>query len=365
MGARLDTPILTFPFIEGEGIGRLSQMPAWFCDNVRMTTVGELGETALIERITERVRRAGLPDDAAARAVVGVGDDAAAWRVDGVQAATTDTMVEGVHFRAATASWQDVGWKAWASNVSDIAAMGGAPVAGLVTLGLPADLDARAVDALYDGMLEACAVYGTALAGGDIVGSPVAFVSVAMTGLCRAAPLTRSAARPGDALAVTGPLGASRGGLLLLESGEPLSTPARQALALAHRRPSARTDAVAALLRSGVRCAMDLSDGLAADLPKLAKASGVAAQVNAARVPVHDALRSEFCADALRLALCGGEDYELLFAGPPDAVRDAVAEIDGSAVIGVFTDGQAGSVAFVGSDGEPLPFSVEGWEHLR
>ena len=178
--------------------GKTASSACSFCDNAPMTTVGDLGETALIERITERVRRASPLQTMGGRIITGIGDDAAVWRVGGVQAATTDTMVEGVHFRSSTMSWADVGWKAWASNVSDIAAMGGVPVAGLVTLGLPAELDVSDIDALYDGMLEACASYGTELMGGDIVGSPVAFVTVAMTGVCSATPLTRSAARPGD-----------------------------------------------------------------------------------------------------------------------------------------------------------------------
>ena len=330
-----------------------------------MTTVGELGETALIERITERVRRGSPLQGLGGRVITGIGDDAAAWRVGGIQAATTDTMVEGVHFRTSTTSWADVGWKAWVSNVSDIAAMGGTPFAGLVTLGLPPELEVSDVDALYDGMLEACAVYGTELMGGDIVGSPVPFVTIAMTGVCSATPLTRSAARPGDALAVTGPLGASRGGLMLLENGVALDTPAREALALAHRRPAARTDAGAMLSRVGVRCAMDLSDGLAADLPKLAKASGVAARIEVEQVPVADALRSEFRPDALRLALGGGEDYELLFAGPADIVGSAVADIPGSTVIGDVVAGAPGAVTLFAGHGEPLSFGVDGWEHLR
>lgn len=324
-----------------------------------------MGETALIERITERVRRVSPLQTLGGRIITGIGDDAAVWRVGGVQAATTDTMVEGVHFRASTASWADVGWKAWVSNVSDIAAMGGVPVTGLVTLGLPPDLDVSSVDDLYDGMLEACTSYGTELMGGDITGSPVAFVTVAMTGVCSTTPLTRSSAKPGDALAVTGPLGGSRGGLLLLERGVALDTPARQALALAHRRPAARTDASAVLKRLGVRCAMDLSDGLASDLPKLVKASGVAVEVDVGQVPVAHALRSEFRPEALRLALSGGEDYELLFAGPPDVVDAAIAEIPGSAVIGGIMEGQAGTVSYVAGPGKPISYTVEGWEHLR
>lgn len=330
-----------------------------------MATVGGMGESALIERLAERVRRAGVNAPDGMEVVLGIGDDAAAWRTAGTEAATTDTMVEGVHFRRTTSSWSDVGWKSWTSNVSDMAAMGARPLAGLVALGLPGDLPMAAVDALYDGMLEACARYGTALLGGDVVESPVVFVTVAMVGCCEGAPFTRSAVRVGDAIAVTGPLGAARGGLRLLEEAQAIETPAREALASAHRRPAARTDAAPVLRRHGVRCAMDLSDGLAADLPKLAKASGVGARVEVAHVPVASALRSEFGGEALELALAGGEEYELLFAGAPSIVRACVEELPGSAVIGEAAAGSAGAVEFVDSRGERVDLDVSGWEHLR
>ena len=110
---------------------------------------------------------------------------------------------------------------------------------------------------------------------------------------------------------------------------------------------------------------MDLSDGLAADLPKLAKASGVSARVEVDHVPAADALRSEFRPDAMRLALGGGEDYELLFTGPSDLVQATVSEVPGSAVIGEITDGRAGEVSFVAGRGERVSIDIEGWEHLR
>ena len=329
-----------------------------------MQTVGSIGETALIERLAARVRSAGLAQPSGAQVVLGIGDDAAAWRMDGIEASSIDTMVEGVHFRTATASWADIGWKAWVSNVSDMAAMGAEPVAGLIALGLPAELAVEDVDALYDGMLEACAAYGTLLLGGDIVGSPVVFVTVAMTGRCEDAPLTRDAARVGDAVAVTGPLGASRGGLLLLEEGRALDSPAREHLALAHRRPTARPDIGLMLRRFGVRCAMDISDGLAADLPKLTRAAGLAARVSVPSVPVSPALRTEFGGNALPLALAGGEDYELLFAGTPEAVHAALAEIPAGAVIGEIVEGEPGRVEFIGDEGA-VDLNVTGWEHLR
>ena len=329
-------------------------------------TLKGLGEAALIERLAERVRAAGAERPAGGSDVIGIGDDAAAWRVSGLQVVTTDAMVEGVHFRPATSSWADVGWKAWVSNVSDVAAMGAEPAAGLVALGLPPSLP---LDALYDGMLEACAAYGTSLIGGDVTASPTAFVSVTMTGMLPdapgGAPLARSAGRAGDALGVTGPLGASRGGLFLLERGAAPDNPARQALIRAHRRPSARVDAGLALRRLGVRCAMDVSDGLAADIRKLARASGPAARVETERVPVAPALLQEFGADALRLAVEGGEDYELLFAAPPEVAAAAVAALPGSAVIGALAAGEPGAAAFLDAHGAPVAWDAAGWEHLR
>ena len=338
-----------------------------------MTTLADLGETALLERIASRVRDAGADRTPGGRLAVGIGDDAAAWRADGLQVVTSDAMVEGEHFRASTSSWADIGWKAWVSNVSDVAAMGAEPVAGLVALGLPPSLPLRALDALYDGMLEACAAYGTALAGGDIVSSPTAFVSVTMTGACEGAPLMRSAGRVGDALCVTGPLGASRGGLLLLEGGAAPDNAARRSLMQAHRRPSARVDAGLALRRLGVRCAMDVSDGLAADVRKLARASGLAARVETARVPVADALAEEYCndalaeerpGDALRLAVEGGEDYELLFAAPPALAAEAVAALPGSALIGALEVGAPGAAAFLDAQGNPVAWRAAGWERF-
>lgn len=330
--------------------------------------IKELGEAALIERVAERVRAAGADRPPHGCAVIGIGDDAAAWRPNGLQVVTTDAMVEGVHFRPSTSSWADIGWKAWVSNVSDVAAMGAEPVAGLAALGLPPSLPLAAFDALYDGLLEACAAYGTGMLGGDVTASPTAFVSVTMTGTIADAggsPLARSAGRPGDALGVTGPLGASRGGLLLLERGAAPDNAARQALTRAHRRPSARVDAGLALRRLGVRCAMDVSDGLAADVRKLARASGLAARVETERVPAAPALTQEFGGGALRLAVEGGEDYELLFAAPPEVAEAAVAALPGSAVIGALVEGAPGAAAFLDAQGAPAAWDAAGWEHLR
>ncbi len=337
-----------------------------------MTTVRQIGETALIERLANRVLDARLEPPAldGFELLTGIGDDAAVWRLaHGATVTTTDTMVEGTHFTPETTSWADAGWKLWTANVSDVAAMGGTPLTGIVTLGLPPATPLRAVDDLYDGMLEACHSYGTLLVGGDIVAAPTAFFTVAMSGACLEEPLARSAGRAGDAVAVTGPLGASAAGLRLLLAGRTPSSEAERSLAEAHRRPCARVDAGRRLVAAGVRCAMDVSDGLAADLAKLALASGCGARIDASAVPVAVAAREVFPDEALQLGLSGGEDYELLFAGPAPAVARAVAALPGAAVVGALTKTERGAVpgavSVVDADGVPLEVAETGWEHLR
>lgn len=343
--------------------------------NGAVTTVRELGEFALIDRLARRIADAGLEPSTAAgfRLRLGIGDDAAAWQVGhGLEVFTTDTMVEGTHFTRQTTPWTDLGWKLLVANLSDIAAMGAVPLYAVVTLGLPPDLPVAAVDDLYDGMLEACRRYGTAVVGGDIVSAPVMFVSVALTGVSTAEPLTRAAARPGDAVAVTGPLGASAGGLKLLQSegssadgsGGILDGTAG-ILVQAHRRPEPQLQEGQRLVRAGVRCAMDVSDGLIADLSKLCQASGVAARVEAARVPVDPALGEAMPDEALQLALNGGEEYRLLFTGPPSVVQRVVGEMHQAAVIGEITADAPGRVTVVDSAGEEVPVVSSGWDHLR
>ena len=134
-------------------------------DTLSCMDVGDLGEFGLIERL-----RAALPAAAPGRLVVGIGDDAAVWRTgSGYTVATTDTMVAGVHFLPGAVAWHDVGWKALATNVSDIAAMGGTPTFALVTLCLPSDTAVDDIDALYAGLRECAEAYGVTIAGGDIV----------------------------------------------------------------------------------------------------------------------------------------------------------------------------------------------------
>jgi thiamine-monophosphate kinase len=290
--------------------------------------VRDIGEFGLIERLG-----AILPP--AVRASqglrIGIGDDAAVWRpsADEDVVVTTDSLVEGIHFRRDWTDWQSLGHKILAVNVSDLAAMGAAPKLAVVTLGLRGDETVRDLEDLYRGLGELALRHGMAVAGGDIVRSPheLVFHVTALGQTNRRRVLTRSGARPGDVIGVTGTIGAAASGLRLLglDSDDPRrSATTADVLIAAHLRPEPRVAIGAALLDHGATSAMDLSDGLAGDLPKILAASGVSALIDARRLPVAAAVRALFPADWLDLALRGGEDYELLFTAPPDA-WDAIA----------------------------------------
>ncbi len=176
--------------------------------------VSELGEFGLIDLLA---KMAGGGDE---RLLIGIGDDAAAWRGDdSIQLASVDSFIEGVHFTPETTPWQDVGWKALAINLSDIAAMGGIPRYALVSLSLPNDTEVEDVAALYNGMLKLAKQYGVSIIGGDISRAPMVAISITILGSSPAQKiLTRSSARPGETVAVTGKLGAAAAGMELLKS---------------------------------------------------------------------------------------------------------------------------------------------------
>ena len=224
------------------------------------------------------------------------------------------------------------------------------------------------VKALYMGMQDLCGRYGTRVIGGDVVRAPVLFITVAVTGAAQgqsAALLTRDAARAGDVIAVTGSLGSSAGGLALLTEGSVDATGEAAAhLMAAHRRPMPRVREGVALVQNGVEAAMDVSDGLVADLTKLCEASGVSAVVRADGVPIDERLAATFPDRCLLMALEGGEDYELLFTAPSEIMERTAAEIDVPiTVIGEIREGGAG-VEVRDSSGEVLRVGAGGWDHF-
>ena len=337
--------------------------------------VQDVGEFDLIDLLESSIRQRNSVQRAALheRGIdlkLGIGDDAAAWTHPALTVvSTTDTMVDGVHFTTDTTGWRDLGWKAISSNVSDVAAMGCAPTLALITLGLRGDIRVDGLKAMYSGVMDACEANGCAIAGGDIVRSDTLFVTVALQGVAppNASLLTRDAASQGDALAVTGHLGSSAGGLRLLldpEAVPAVSQEARVHLTAAHNRPTPRTLAGQTLRKLGVRCAMDVSDGLIADVEKLCAASKVSASINIDSVPVHPYLKEAFPDTWRELALTGGEDYELVFTADQDTMRAVSNELgDLVTVIGRIEPGD-GSVSVQDARGRSVQIEGTGWDHF-
>lgn len=307
---------------------------------------------------------------------LGPGDDAALVEMGPhLGILTVDMMVEDVHFDRRLVSPHDLGYKAVAVNVSDVAAMGGSPRYGLVALAIPADLPASWVVELYGGIREGADAYAMAVVGGDTSRAERIVVSVTVTGeVSRGAAVTRSGASPGDRIVVTGALGASAAGLRLAtappaEVSALVSTDWGRDLVASHTRPVARVGEGQALASAGATAMIDLSDGLAKDLGRLCRESGVGARLSLASLPVAPGVRE--VADALRLdtlgiALGGGEDYELLATLPEDAVEPAATRLaDRFATaltqIGVITEGP--DLVAVGADGE-RQLEPQGWDHF-
>jgi thiamine-monophosphate kinase len=327
--------------------------------------VSELGEFGLIDRL-----RAALPESPSDRLIVGIGDDGAAWcGGTGCTIATTDTMVVGVHFLPGSVDWRDVGWKALAVNISDIAAMGGTPAFALVTLCLPPDTRVAAVDALYEGLRECADAYGVTVAGGDIVSAPVFAITIAVAGDASVdaagAPLLlrRNAAKAGDLIAVTGSLGGSAGGLRALTDGAP-ATDARRRLIKRHMRPQPRVDAGRAAIASGICCAIDVSDGLVQDLAHICAASGVGAELRLDGIPLDADLVAVYPDNAAASAVTGGEDYELLLIGAEAAIVGASSGLAAPlTVIGRIVEG-APHVRVLDARGADVALASPGWDHL-
>lgn len=276
-------------------------------------------------------------EKAAARSDVrlGPGDDCAVVAGEGI-ALSTDLSVEGVHFRREWLSHREIGFRAAAAALSDLAAVAARPIGVLVSVALPAADAGDPAAELLAGARECAAAVGAVVLGGDVARSPQGLtVDVTVVGEVREA-VRRSGARPGDTLWATGQLGAAAAAIVLLLRGEAPPEPLRDRLV----RPTPRTAEAAWLRERGVPQAMiDLSDGLAGDAQHLAAASGVALRLRRDVVPIHPAVLARFGPEeAFRLAAAGGEDYELLFAARPDAVephRTAFAERFGTSLTAV------------------------------
>jgi thiamine-monophosphate kinase len=326
-----------------------------------MTEPSALGEFELIRRFFIRDTPRREPG-----VILGIGDDAALLEVpEGSElVAAVDTIVAGRHFLE-NAGARTIGHRALAVNLSDIAAMGATPLWATMALTLPS-ADPGWLGEFAAGFLDLAEAHGVALVGGNTTRGPLT-VSVQILGhVPRGTALRRSGARAGDLLAVSGTLGDAAAGLALLESPPPRARGGdEEQLIRRFDYPEPRVQ-LGLCARGIASAAMDLSDGLAGDLAKLAQASGVAAHVNVERLPQSSALRSTVNADRARdWALAGGEDYELLFAVPAERFGELKAAADRLnlllTAIGEIRAGEGVTWSLNGGDFVPR---VSGFDHF-
>jgi thiamine-monophosphate kinase len=338
-------------------------------------TVSELGERALLARIQVKLNATSRPSGSL---VIGIGDDAAvvASSRNAYTVITTDAQVQGVHFDRRFSSPAQIGYRALAVNLSDLAAMGAQPRWALLSLMMPNDLLVADVEELVAGLVEASARYDTLVIGGNLARTTGPLV-VDVTAVGEVRPrrvLTRSGGRPGDALYVSGTIGGAAAGLEMLRSqhegqGSRLGDHGERCIAR-YLRPEPRVRLGRAIANArAARAAMDLSDGLADAARQIADASGCGVEIEAAALPVDAAARAWWEAagkDAAIRALAGGDDYELLFAGPRrwnGRLRHALSRVaePGVTCIGVLTKDRGSRVLLRNGKREPLP---EGFEHF-
>jgi thiamine-monophosphate kinase len=327
-------------------------------------SIGDLGEWRLIAALGARMPPG--PD-----VVIGIGDDAAVIAApDGQLVAAVDMLIEGRHFLITWSSARDVGIKAAARSLADIAAMGARPTALLVSLAAPGSLPASWALELAEGLAAEASRAGASVVGGDTASADSVMLSVTALGALPGRPVTRSGARPGDVVAVAGHLGWSAAGYAVLAAGAAPSSsapgsapraaggPGFDELIAAHLRPSPRYEAGPGAARLGATAMIDTSDGLLADLGHIADASGVVIDVDPAALDLRDPLIAAAAAtggDALAWALTGGEDHALAATFPPSAELP-----DEWRVIGTVRAGDPQVLV----DGAPHT-GTPGWQHFR
>jgi len=329
--------------------------------------IQELGEFALIERI---LRQLGPGNSSV---VVGPGDDTAVMQVSpgAVLLATCDALVEGRHFLRAQITAEQIGRRLASVNLSDIAAMGGQPRWALASFALTDGLDTSFVEACVRGLAEQLREFGASVVGGNLTGGTELVLDLTLLG--ESAPecvLRRAGAIPGDAILVTGDLGAAAAGRMALAGGIP--GPDAQACIARHLSPVPRVTAGMAIAASRLAHAMiDISDGFAQDLGHICDASRVGGLVELDRLPIGAATRATAAAlgeDAATLALAGGEDYELICIAGADAEARLVDALGRAASVPLT---RVGTIVAAGegrwlkdSSGSSLPLEQTGWQHF-
>jgi len=331
--------------------------------------VSELGEFGLINLIRGNIAR--YEDSGRTpwqEVIAGIGDDAAAWQGDNqIQLATTDTLVQDIHFNLNVINWEELGWKALAVNLSDIAAMGGIPKYALLALALPGELDVEDITKFINGMIHLARKLGVAIVGGNVATAPNVVITVTIIGCSEGeAILKRSTASPGDQIAVTGYLGLSAAGLQMFKGKTVSNLKLYNVLRQAHFKPMPRIKEGQTLVKQGIKTAIDISDGLIADLDHICEFSKVNAKIKIEQVPVHPAVIKNF-PNYQELALSGGEDYELLFTADEATINRVKQALNCPvAVIGDITKEQSPTrVTVVNGTGNIVPYKKGGWEHFK
>lgn len=304
--------------------------------------------------------------------MLGIGDDAAVVRCSGVSVTSVDAMVEGTHFRLQEGFGPpaEIGHRALAGALSDLAAMGAHPGEAYLVLGLPEGFSEEQSLELVRAAVALAGATGTVIAGGDVVSAPALIVSVTAVGWAPGPEqlVTRSGARPGDLVGVTGSLGAAAAALAVMEGQAPRTPTSAQTLRRAGS-PQPRLLEGLTLAREGVHAMIDVSDGLAADASHLAVSGGVQLELRLPDLPLGDGVAEVARAlrvDPWRLAAAGGEDYELCFCAAPESrerVREALAGAGGAAVTWIGEVLREGPPRLVLLDGHGEPVELAGYEH--
>ena len=331
--------------------------------------IKELGESGLIQRIADTYQSSD------ASIIAGIGDDAAALKVSGnnILLTTSDILIEDVHFNLSFTDSYQLGRKALAVNLSDIAAMGGTPRFFVVSLALPAHITVSFIDDLYRGIMDVASEFSASLVGGDSNASPQKLM-IALTVLGEVHQdhlLKRSGAQAGDSIFVTGTIGDAALGLMYLQTDHAVTaqTPASRLVAK-HRSPIPRVKEGKVLADNGLASSLiDISDGLLTDLKRILTASGKGATVWLEKIPLSSEFKqadTPLHCNKIEYALTGGEDYELIFTCPPpkeSLLSQAASRAEFTITkIGTITDSQ--ELVLLDHNEEPYPLGRLGYDHF-